>query len=84
MSTVLPGHFAEEWLSVGQCAEFFGCSLGHDEETVETGAIPYHVFWHKRYVRRADLARFLETGSAPHVRRLRGVARETLRRSLGP
>jgi len=75
MATVLPGRFADEWLSIEECAQFFGCSLGAMKKRLQAGAIPYRVFWHKRYVHRADLTRFLEAGDVAHVRRLRAGRR---------
>jgi len=83
VSTVLPGHFAEEWLSVDQCAEFFGCSPGAMKKRLKRGAIPHRVFWHKLYVRRADIADFLDGHDAPRLRRLRRMGRRPGSRVVG-
>jgi len=61
MATALPERFADEWLSMEQSAEFFGCSLGAMKKRLQVGGIPYRVFWHKRYVHRADLTRFFRS-----------------------
>lgn len=75
MLTGLPKRFSDDWLSVRECAEFFGCSLETMKKRLRAGAIPSRLFWRKRYVHRVDLLQFLNAGEPARPRRMRRVRR---------